>query len=116
MHLPERWGYLRFVGSDGAADGPAKDPRWPVIDALRHVYEAEQAYRALYAVDGAYTNSVRSLRQNARLPQYVEEGRGAGKPVITIGEGPSFEAEVDDLERPGCVGRINHERRIWFVC
>lgn len=111
IHLPDRWGYLRFADEPVPRILPddVRDDSFPVRKALQEVYYAEKAFAAVYG--RGYTDNVQSLVVNARLPEYIAAGECAGVPAISFDNDGNFLVKVVSLDSK-IVGTINSYREV----
>jgi len=107
MHLPERWGYIQFAEGPINGTAVARDPEWPVRDALMAVYNAETIY---LAKTDNYTEDLGALVSEAGLPIYVATGLCASVPIVKV-NGRQFTATVT---KDHLVGHVMDDRFLWF--
>jgi len=106
MHMPERWGVVRFAGvvAGAGAEEVAADPDAGVRWALRELYHAQRRYRAAH---GRYAGSLAELGRG----EVVVGGR-----VVPV----RLEATTSlyEISAPGHDGRVLHIRqdgRTWVT-
>lgn len=110
IHLPDRWGYLRFA-DEAVPEVPVeevKDDSYPVRKALQEMFYSEKIFSSVYG--RGYTDNVQSLVVNARLPEYIAKGECAGVPVVNIENGKFF-IKVASLDSK-IVGTIDTNRKV----
>lgn len=111
IHLPDRWGYLRFA-DEAVPSTPVDDVRddsYPVRKALQEMFYSEKIYKSVYG--RGYTESVQSLVVNARLPEYIARGDCTGVPVVSIDDDGNFLIKVTSLDG-SIAGTIDTDRKV----
>lgn len=111
IHLPDRWGYLRFADEavPSTQVDEVRDETYPVRKALQEMFYSEKIFNLVYG--RGYTDNVQSLVLNARLPEYIARGDCAGVPEVSIDSNGKFLIKVVSLDS-SIVGTIDTNREV----
>jgi hypothetical protein len=102
MHMPERWGYVRFADTAGPRPSPALDPNEQVKWALRRLYYRQQAHRRTH---GRYATELQAL-----------DAAGITVPGLEFRPTLQVTDSLFEISAPGVEGvrvRIRQDGRVW---
>ena len=103
MHMPERWGYLQFVGVPAGQIPPeiGGDPNERVKWALRRLYYRQREHRAAH---GRYAGDLAPLRAETIMVEGLDF-----RPVLSSTES-QYEIRAEGFN--GAVVRIRHDGKV----